>query len=167
MPDSRPVYVLDANILIDLHVGGLIEDLFRLPFRLVTPDVIVAELWEPDGETLMKYGLEKEELSSAEVQKIVSLRDKYLHVSVNDLFALVLARALQATLVTGDRHLSEAATGERVPVHGTLWVLDKLVGLRIVNRLDASKALNRMLAGGSRLPKVECQKRLREWSKNN
>lgn len=167
MPDSRPVYVLDANILIDLYVAGLVEVVFRLPFRLVAPDVIVAELVEPEGERLLGYGLEKGELSSVQVQEVVSLRDTYFRVSANDLFALVLAQTLQATLLTGDRHLSEVARAEEVPVHGTLWVLEELVRLKVVSLQQASEALNRMLAGSRRLPKVECQKRLREWSKSN
>jgi predicted nucleic acid-binding protein len=127
--------------------------------------VIVAELVEPEGETLLRYGLEKIELSGAQVQEVASLRDKYLRVSVNDLFALVLARALQVTLLTGDRHLSRVAKREGVPVHGTLWVLDELVGLKIVSPQEASQALNRMLAENRRLPMAECLRQLREWSK--
>ncbi len=47
--DFPPVWVVDANILIDLHRGGVIEHVFRLGVRLVAPDVIVGELLEPDG----------------------------------------------------------------------------------------------------------------------
>ena len=57
MRDSPPLCVVDANILVDLHIGGLLGEFFRLPFRLVAPDVIIAELYDPDGEMLTEHGL--------------------------------------------------------------------------------------------------------------
>jgi len=47
--------VVDANILIDLHVGGLLRQVFLLPLRLVAPDVVIVELQEPDGEKLTSF----------------------------------------------------------------------------------------------------------------
>lgn len=71
--DSPPLCVVDANILIDLHIGGLLREFFRLPFRLVAPDVIIAELHDPDGEMLTEHGLQSETLSGAQVQEVASL----------------------------------------------------------------------------------------------
>jgi len=162
MKDSPPLYIVDANILIDLHVGGLLQEIFRLPFRLAAPDVIVAERLEPDGETLAGYGLESVELAGNRVLEVASLLARHRSVSTNDLFALVLAQTHGATLLTGDRHLSKVADQEGVMVHGTLWVLDEMVRLRVVAPVQAAQALERMLKQGSRLPRAECQKRLRE-----
>jgi predicted nucleic acid-binding protein len=163
MPDSPSLCVVDANILIDLHIGGLLRELFRLPFRFVAPDVIVAELHDPDGGTLVEYGLESEELSGAQVLEVASLLARHRHVSANDLFALVLARTLKVTLLTGDWHLTQVAVQERVPVHGTLWVLDEMVRLGVIAPFQAAQAVEQMLAKGSRLPQAECQERLRRW----
>ena len=164
MKDSPPLYIVDTNILIDLHVGGLLQELFRLPLRLAAPDVIIAELLEPDGDTLVEHGLESMELAGDRVLEVASLLARHRSVSTNDLFALILARTNKATLLTGDRHLSEAADQEGVVVHGILWVLDEMVRLKVVAPIQAAQALERMLKQGSRLPRAECQKRLREWS---
>jgi predicted nucleic acid-binding protein len=163
MQDSPPLCVVDANILIDLHVGGLLQELLRLPFKLVAPDVIIAELDEPDGEMLVEYGLESGELTGDQVSEVMALLARNRSVSANDLFALVLARAQKATLLTGDRHLTGAADREGVATHGTLWVLDEMVRLGIVARGQAAQALAQMLERGSRLPQAECQQRLRQW----
>ena len=96
-----------------MPVGGLLRQSCRLPFRIVAPDVIVAELREPDGNSLVEYGLLIQELSGAQVQEVIPLVARYRRVSANDLFALILARALRATLLTGDRHLREVAEQER------------------------------------------------------
>jgi predicted nucleic acid-binding protein len=163
MQDSPPLCIVDTNILIDLHVGGLLQELFRLPFRLAAPDVIIAELDEPDGEALVEYGLESIELVGEQVLEVAELLSRYRSVSTSDLFALVLARTHKATLLTGDRHLTEMATQEGVAVHGILWVLDEMVRLGVVSPVQAAQALRQMLKQGSRLPQTECQKRLRRW----
>ena len=82
---------------------------------------------------------------------------------LNDLFALVLARALKAMLLSGDQHLRRIAAQQGVVVHGTLWVLDEMVRLKVVAPSQAVQALEQMLAQGSRLPQAEYQARLRRW----
>jgi hypothetical protein len=163
MKGSPPLCIVDANILIDLHVGGLLRELFRLPFRLAAPDVIVAELDEPDGKVLVGYGLESMELAGGQVLEVASLLTRYRAVSTNDLFALVLAQTQKAALLTGDRHLTSVADREGVAAHGTLWVLDEMVRLGVVARGQAAQALEQMLGRGRRLPQAECQQRLRQW----
>ena len=163
MMDSPSLCVVDANILIDLHIGGLLREFFRLPFRLVAPDVIIAELHDPDGEMLTEHGLQSETLSGAQVQKVASLVARHRQVSANDLFALVLARTLKAMLLTGDRRLRQIATQQGVVVHGTLWVLDEMVRLKVIAPPQAARGLEQMLAQGRRLPQAECQRRLRQW----
>lgn len=158
-----PTCVIDANIVIDLRNGGLLPELFRLPFQVVAPDVTIAELREPDGESLTEYGLKSRELSDDQVQEVVALAIRYRRVSASDLSALVLARALRATLLTGDKPLRQVAEQEGVAVHGTLWVLTELVRLEVITPSQAARALRRMLAQGSRLPWEECQRLLRQW----
>jgi predicted nucleic acid-binding protein len=163
MRDSPPLYVVDTNILIDLHVGGLLREVFRLPCQLMAPDVIIAELQEPDGRQLIEYGLQSGELSGAQVQEVAWLVARHRRVSTNDLFALVLARAQRATLLTGDQHLSQVAEREGVAAHGTLWVLDEMVHLKVIAPFQAAQALEQMLSRGRRLPPAECHRRLRRW----
>ena len=163
MAGSRQIYVTDANIWIDLHIGELINETFQLPLPLVAPDVIIAELKEPEGQALVSLGLQKEELSGEEVLQVAGLAARYPAPSRVDLFALVLAKARGGVLLTGDGHLRKAAEKEKVPVHGTLWILDELVQRLIVSPRNAAQALEKMRARGSRLPRAECELRLKKW----
>lgn len=163
MLDSQSVYVFDTNVLIDLYIGGLLEVTLGLPARMVAPDVIIAELEEPSGETLIGYGLQSVTLSGDQVQEIVALRSQYPRPSANDMAALVLARSLGAALLTGDLALRRAAEQEGVPMHGTLWVLDELLESEVIPPAQAVPALEEMLAQGRRLPRDECEARLRRW----
>lgn len=163
MLDSPSRCVLDSNVPIDFHWGGLLEALFALPFDFLAPDVIVAELEVPDGQELLALGLQSISLSGEEVSEVMTLAARHRRPSVNDLFALVLARTRGATLLTGDRALRELAEAEGIAVHGTLWLLDELVRLKVATPWEASTGLNLMLDHGSRLPERACGLRIRRW----
>jgi hypothetical protein len=47
MRDAPPRYVVDANVFIDCHRGGLLGTMVALPSRFLAPDVIVGELEAP------------------------------------------------------------------------------------------------------------------------
>ena len=164
MVDYQPACVTDTNVWIDLHAGDLCAVAVTLPLAWHAPDLVLAELrQEPSGEYVRSLGVRSVELSGELVTEIVRLGGKYLRTSVIDLAALVLAQALGAILLTGDRHLREAAEREGVEVHGTLWMMDQMVSHGILVREAAATALERMLAGGRRLPRADAQLRLRRW----
>lgn len=164
MTDHPLTYVVDTSVIIDLHTGKVLASFFKLPYRFVTPDAIIAELLEPEGKLLIEFGLRQEELLGVQILEVMRLTSAYRQPSVNDLFALVLAKGLYAPLLTNDKNLRKAALQEEVTVHGTLWILDEMVRLLITSKQQASDALMMMKEKGSRLPQDECDKRLSEWS---
>jgi uncharacterized protein YacL len=102
MAESRSTCVLDTSLIIDTYVGKIIVEFFQLPYRFVAPDVIIAELQEPDSRMVMELGLQQVELAGSHILEVLQLRAQYRQPSVNDLFALVLAQVLSATLLTSD-----------------------------------------------------------------
>ena len=160
MTDSRCRCVVDSSILIDFHRGDLLEALLALPFAFLVPDVIVAELEVPDGQRLLARGLANVSLAGEQVAAVLALAAVHRVPSINDLFALVLARSTKATLLTGDRALRQVAESEGIDVHGTLWLLDQLVRLAIITAGQAADGLEQMMARGSRLPDRECRLRV-------
>ena len=163
MRDSPPRYVVDTNVFIDCHRGGLLGAMFALPFRFLAPDVIVEELEAPDGQQLLAWGLHRIASSGDQVVAVADLAAVHRRPSINDLFAFVVAGATGATLLTGDGALREMAESEGMTVHGTLWLLDELVRLDIVRGRQAAEGLERMVASGRRLPESECQPRIQRW----
>lgn len=159
----RSICVTDTNFWIDLDTAELVGPIFRLPFEWQAPDVIVAELERPEGDSLVGQGLRVCELDGRQVAEVVALAAAYPRPSRADLFALVLARAQQALLLTGDRHLRQAAEQEGVRVHGTLWLLDEMVERSVLEPVKAAEALLRMREGFRRLPAEEVDRRLRRW----
>ena len=166
MRNPPPACVVDASVLIDLDDGGLLPSLRHLPFRLIVPDVVAEEYEQPGSQDLRACGFAVEELSASDVAEIEALAGQHSRaLSLMDLSVLVLAKRLDALLLTGEKPLRQAASQHKVRVHGTLWVLDEMVNRRLVSPSRATEALGRMLAAGSRMPKDECQKRLARWRK--
>ncbi len=160
----RSICVTDTNFWIDLDTAGLLGPIFRLPFELQAPDVIIAELARPDAADLIRRGLRVRELDGRRVAEVAALAAVYPRPSRADLFALVLARVQAALLLTGDRHLRQAAEREGVQVHGTLWLLDELVERSVLAPAEAVKALLLMKEERRRLPADEVERRLLRWT---
>lgn len=125
-------FILDTNICVDLFNGNLLESVLRLPDVFLLPDVVLGELKEPDGNSLISLGYTSIQLSSDAVQIVFQYAEQYTKPSRADLFALAAAKTLEVTLLTGDKNLREAAQSEQVDVHGLLLLLDKLFEAQIV-----------------------------------
>ncbi len=163
--DGHSSCVVDTSLLIDMYVGNIISEFFKLPYNFHAPDVIIAELKAPDGQLIRQLGLHQGELTGQQVLEVLELRLHYRRPSVNDLFALVYARSINATLLTNDGNLRKVALQEGIPTHGTLWVLDEMLRLRAIAAVQAAQALQLMRQEGSRFPTHECEKRLAAWIK--
>ncbi len=158
------VLVTDTNIWIDLENGRILVDVFRLPYQFFITDFAIEEFIHPNWTTLQNLGLQAHDLEPKYMLELYRLSQVYRKLSAIDLAALLLARALDAILVTGDRRLNELAKAQGVPVHGVLWVLDEMVLHRVLTQNQATIALRKMLNQGARLPDNESQKRFTRWS---
>jgi rRNA-processing protein FCF1 len=163
MPVAPLQCVVDSNVIIDCHVGQVMRAVFSLPLSLMATEFLIAELDEPDGHELKRYGLVAYHLSEANIKEIMRLKSLYPGPSIADLSALAAAKTVDAILLTGNKHLRNAATKEGVSVKGTLWLLDELVRLEVLTPLVAAQSLRLMLSRGRRLPRDECKARLIQW----
>lgn len=153
------VLVTDANIWIDFENGKILADVFRLPYQFFTTDFAVEEFIHPGWATLQDLGLQTHGLDPEYMLELVRLRPNHRQLSAVDLAALLLAKELDASLVTGDRRLNELAKVQGVTVHGVLWILDEIVIHQVLTATQSAIALRKMLDQGARLPDIECQKR--------
>lgn len=144
--------ISDANILIDMEEGQLLETMFKLPFDFRVPDLLFFdELEEPHAHWL-NYGLQLGTLSGESVRRVSQVTNKYPKPSRNDCMALVLAQQENCPLLTGDRHLRQAAEREGILVQGTLWLVEQLVVHQLIDFASARQSYQRMQASGRRLP---------------
>lgn len=91
--------ISDANVIIDLEVGGLIKQMFRLDYEFAVPDVLYEKELKDNHSNLPKLGLKRRELQAAAVEYTVALGTKYPKPGRIDLMALALARQEQCRLL--------------------------------------------------------------------
>ncbi|HDQ99128.1 MAG TPA: type II toxin-antitoxin system VapC family toxin [candidate division WOR-3 bacterium] len=164
MAKSRSQFVVDANVLIDLRDGRILDRLGRLPEQFIVADIVVADdIDEPDEAVLTGVGIGILPLSGDAVQEVVAVTGSCRGISVADAASLVLAEQVGCTLLTGDKLLRGLALSRGVKVHGTLWLLDRMAEGGALTGEQAAVALERMLECGRRLPKPEARNRILDW----
>lgn len=145
-------YISDANILIDVEVGGLIAPMFSLGYQFVVPDVLYWEELAEHHAHWLDMGLQIQSLSAQGVARVQVLSIKHTRPSRNDLFALALAEQSQCPLLTGDAALRSAAESERIEVKGSVWLVTEMLRKKCITPTVARAAFERMREGGRRLP---------------
>lgn len=155
--------ISDANILIDMEVGGLLEAVFGLPESFAVPDVLFEEELAPYYPQLRGLGLRILSLTGESIDHVVQLQRGHGGLGDNDLFAWALARQEDCPLLTGDQDLRTAAEGAGIVVRGTVWLMGRLVDEKVITSTQAAQAYGRMRAHRSRLPWREVERQLHGW----
>ncbi len=151
--------ISDANILIDMEAGKLMERLFQLPVQFAIPDILYWEEIQPEAPGLEDLGLQVMEVAGEYVQYASAMKVKYGDApSPNDYLAIALAKQEGCPLLTGDQDLKAAAQGEDVTVMGTVWLLRMMVENHLLNVDDAIAALALMKASKRRLPWADAER---------
>lgn len=156
------VLISDANILIDMEVGALLDRMFLLPYQFKAPDVLFEEELKASHPHLLALGLQLGELRSESLATVFEFNTKYGGPSIHDCFALALAKQEKCPLLTGDRRLKNAAEKEAVVVMGTLWVVEQMVVHAVLTKAEALQAYDTMKTNGSRLPWDIAKRRIEE-----
>lgn len=163
------VVVQDASVLIDLAEGELLEAWFSLGIETLTTALVWREVNRRSHKSRLKRFSRLEKLEvvamSAETMTDVVVLKQSLPpaLTLQDASVLHLAVKRKAMLLAGDDLLRKCAEERDVMVRGLLWVLDELVERRTITPAKAAATLERLLKGKARLPKAECEIRLKKW----
>lgn len=159
--------ISDANIIIDMEAGEILEFMFRLPETFAVPDVLYMEELEKHHAHLPGLGLQVMEVQAAFVQEAYRLGGVYRQPGHNDLLALSLAKQQACPLLTGDAKLRDAARLEQVEVRGILWLVGRLFSEGILEYADVEEVYKKMREAQRRLPWDDIQKQLKTMRQEN
>ena len=157
------VYISDTNIWSHFRPGGLLDELFALPYRFASTDFVLSELPVGESQQLQAKGLVVETLDADAVGALFVLMVEHNNSALADVSCYLVAKRKGWPLLTGDGQLRKQAAKDGVQVRGALWLLDELVAHAIIAPAHAAAALQAMLDAGARLPHPECQLRLTAW----
>lgn len=156
------ILISDANIIIDMEEGGLIDLLFSLPHCFKVPDLMYYDELEEQHKILIERGLVLGELTAETLGYAIGLAERASGPSRNDCFALCLAKQEDCPLLTGDRALRELAQSEGVEVKGTIWIVEEMIHHGLMTTEEAKQAYLKMQNVGRRLPWDIAFRRLEE-----
>jgi predicted nucleic acid-binding protein len=155
--------ISDANIFIDVEAGNLTPVIFKLPYEFAVPDILFELELQKHHEHLLDAGLKVISLDATALRMMESLLRKHPRASIMDHAALSLAMQEHCPLLTGDRDLRIAAQQEGVEVHGTIWVMEKLLEQKLILQQQARTSFASMRVKNSRLPWGDVENLLNRW----
>lgn len=166
------IIVNDANILIDLVDLKILPYFFQLEFEFHTTVIILDELFDKQQEALFPYietrQLSVDDITEEDLMEILMIRARKPNLSEQDCSAFYQAQKLNAALITSDNKLRKFAQANHIEIYGHLWVFDNLVNKSIITGKTATEKLSELcnvVNPKLGLPKSECQKRIKLWSK--
>lgn len=134
--------------------------MFVLDETFAVPDVLFEEELSEHHPHLLGMGLQLKGLEGEAMLRVYQMNEKYRAPSLNDLFALELARVCECPILTGDRALRNVAEDEGVEFHGTIWLVEELIQRDVITVTTARIAYGKMRDMGSRLPWKDAEQRL-------
>jgi len=162
--NKKKIGIIDATILLDFIAGDIFDTLFSVPIDFHTSDFVADEVSKTYSfEELEGFGLQVLEMSEEQMLEIEYLQGRHPELSPGDLSVYILAKSLDALLISGDGPLREMAETQKIEYHGTLWLLEELVKGDLLSFEDAASALETMLDSKRWLPRGECEKMIKRW----
>jgi len=158
----------DASVLIDLIDIGLLDTAFRLPYEMVTPDLVQVEILDPNQSKALDNCVEAKLVSiipstTQQVQVIMGYKAEYKQLTMADCSVVFHALDKKGVVISADKNLRTIAERKHLEVHGSLWILDQLVQYELLSAIDAAIKLAELRKLNSRLPEKECVRLIDSW----
>lgn len=161
--------VQDANIIFDLFDIDLLDAFFKLEIEIFITDFIAGEINKSEQKEIINKYISTGKIivlntTPEEIIELISIRNQTRGLSIADCSILFHATKNKAFILTGDNTLRKYAESNQIEVHGILWVLDELIKEKQISEKKAYLKLTQLMETNSRLPRKECEKRLKNWS---
>lgn len=158
----------DANVLIDLIGIDLLDLALDLPFNMATTDLVRREIEDPKQARALAACIRKGKIAIItstieEMSAIAECMEALPSLSLADSSVLFHAAGRRGIVITGDGQLRKVAAARRIEVHGTPWILSKLVTTKGIDLACAIEKMDSLLEINPRLPHKECRKLQDAW----
>lgn len=158
----------DANVLIDLMEIDILDLALDLPFSMATTDLVRQEIEDPVQARALASCIKKGKIriitsTTHEMSAIAAYMGGFTSLSLADCSVLYHAADMRGIVITGDGQLRKEAAAQHIEVHGTPWILSRLVATKGIGPSCAIEKMEALLEMNPRLPHKECRKMQDAW----
>jgi hypothetical protein len=161
----------DANVLIDLINLidiGLLDCAMTLPCVMATTDLVHLEVQTHEQVRALTECIARGTLSvvSSSVKQLAvigTISGRCPQLSVADCSVIFHALDRSGVVLSGDGRLRKAAEARSLEVHGTPWMLGRMVEHRLLDPETAIQKLGYLISINQLLPQKECVRLMESW----
>jgi hypothetical protein len=158
--------VIDVNIFFDLIKLQMLPWLFKIGFRVYTTQEMIDLLNENQSEFLKEF-IESGQLiiyrlSEAELEEVINLT-ALRAFELADKSVAWLSIHLKGIVISGNLILGRFCQSRQVQVESMIWFFDLLIEKQFIIHAFAAQKMGQLLKINSKIPRDECEKKIREW----
>jgi len=159
------IIVTDTNILFDVIKIGALPEFFSLDYEICTTVFVMQEILPSPQKELVETFIRAKKLtifefSAEEVEEVQNFSTQRDLRRFTDKSVIWKSLQLNCPMLTGDQKMREVAEKIGIEVHGSIWIIDELVGKTLISTEKAITLLEQLLLTNSRLPRDEIEKRI-------
>ena len=158
--------VIDVNIFLDLIKLQMLAWLFKIGFQVYTTQEMIDQLNENQSEFLMEFiesgQLTVYRLSENELEEVTSLT-ALRSLELADKSVAWLSIHLKGIVISGNLLLGKFCQSKQLEVGGMIWFFDLLIEKQFITYAFAAQKMVQLLKINRRIPREECEKRIKEW----
>lgn len=160
--------ITDTNVFFDIISIDILPEFFALDFEICTTDFVVKEVLESTQKEQIESFIRANrlnvfKLTEDEVEEIRKFPTTRFFKGITDKTVLWKSYSLKCLLLTGDKKLRNEAEGLGIEVHGSFWVITKLIEELIITKGKGVELLNKLKLLNANLPHDEIDKLLKRF----
>ena len=162
--------ITDTNILFDIISIGALPEFFSLDYEIFTTVFVIQEIKKSDQKEAIEVFIRAKQLNVIqfnpdEIEEITRFVTRKNFRGITDKSILWKTLQLDCPLLTGDRKLRMGAEVHGVEVHGTIWVIERLVENDMISKAKGIQLLESLRKVNSSLPYDEIDKLIQDFKK--
>ena len=162
--------ITDTNILFDIISIGALPEFFSMDYEICTTVFVIQEIRQSDQQEAIEVFIRAKDLTliefdSDEISEIEKFKTSKSFKGITDKSVLWKSLKLNCPLLTGDRKLRSEAENQGVEVHGSIWVIEKLVEKNLIDMAKGIHLLETLKHVNSSLPFDEIDKLIKKYRK--
>ena len=160
----------DVSVFFDLFEVQLLPEFFGMNWEIYTTGFVYNEITHQSQQEEFDQWVRSKKLlvlefSGEEMEEISLMETKFRNRSIADKSLLWKARDLSIPLLTCDAKLRKEAEHQKIEVHGSIWVIEKMNLNGVINNTVAIEKLELLKSINIRLPEDRINELIRKLKK--